>query len=89
MHRDADGRIRIVLAHRDPGSPNWIDTESRPRGLLVYRWVWMRNNPVPTSRVVPLRDVRAALPDDHPSVDAATRRRQLARRREAAWNSFL
>jgi hypothetical protein len=88
-HVDGDGRIRVVLSHRDPGTPNWIDTEGRPRGLLVYRWVWARNEPVPVSRVVPLSEVRSALPGDHPTVDEAQRRRALSRRREAAWARFL
>jgi hypothetical protein len=86
---DEDDRVRVVLSHEDPGTPNWIDTEARNRGLLVYRWVWARNNPIPTSRVLPLSDVRQALPTTHPTIDAATRRRQLTTRREAAWNRFL
>jgi hypothetical protein len=88
-HIDADGRVRVVLAHDDPGTPNWIDSEGRGRGLLVYRWVWARNNPVPAARVLPLAAVRAALPDDHPTIDTKTRRRELAKRSEAAWNRFL
>jgi hypothetical protein len=86
-HVDADGRLRIVLCSRDPGVPNWLDTEARQRGLLVYRWAWARSNPVPLARVVPLGSLRGELPPDHPAVDAATRRRALARRREAAWTS--
>jgi len=86
LYLDRDGRVRIVLAHRDPGVPNWIDIESRRRGLLVYRWVWARDNPLPTSEVVGLAEVRSHVPDDHPVIDAATRRKALARRREAAWN---
>jgi len=88
-HVDGDGRVRVVLAHGDPGVPNWIDTEQRPRGLLVYRWVWARSNPVPTSRVLSLSALRDALPDDHPRIDAATRREAIASRREAAWARFL
>jgi hypothetical protein len=86
---DADGRVRVVLAARDPGAPNWIDTEERPRGMLVYRWVWAESGPTPVARVVPLAELRGALPADHPRVDAAARRRALAKRREAAWNRFL
>lgn len=86
VHLDGDGRVRIVLAHRDPGVPNWIDIESRRRGLLVYRWVWARDNPLPRSEVVALSGLRSHLPTDHPAVDTAERRRSLARRREAAWN---
>lgn len=86
MHLDRDGCVRIVLAHRDPGVPNWIDTESRRRGLLVYRWVWASDNPLPHSEVIAFADVRSHVPHDHPVVDAPTRRKALARRREAAWN---
>lgn len=88
-HLDSDGAVRIVLAGNDPGAPNWIDTEGRPRGLLVYRFVWARTNPVPSAQVVPLRELREYLPMDHPVVDPDERRRRLARRREAAWNRFL
>jgi hypothetical protein len=88
VHVDADGVVRVVVAHRDPGVPNWIDTEERRRGLLVYRWVWARNNPLPSARVVPLAQLRDALPASHPSVSAQQRREQLARRREAVWNRY-
>ena len=89
MHRDADGRIRVVLSHSDPGVPNWIDTEGRARGLLVYRFVWARNRPVPSSKVLPISELRAALPAGHPTVDAAARRKALQARRESAWTRFL
>jgi len=89
MHVDTDGRMRVVLAHADPGVPNWIDSEARERGLLVYRWVWARSSPAPDARVLAPGALRGALPADHPVIDADERRRRLARRREAAWNRFL
>jgi hypothetical protein len=88
-HVDADGMIRVVVAHEDPGAPNWIDTEGRRIGMLVYRWVWARDNPCPTARFFSTHEeARAALPADHPRVDAEARRRGLARRREAVWNRY-
>jgi len=87
-HVDADGVVRVVLAHADPGVPNWIDTEERRRGMLVYRWVWSRDNPCPEARVVPLAEVRASLPAGHPVVDAGTRRRALAQRRQDVWRRY-
>jgi hypothetical protein len=36
---EADGSFRIVLAHQDPGVPNWIDTEGRPFGLVFWRFM--------------------------------------------------
>lgn len=86
--RDVDGRVRIVVSHADPGVPNWIDTEGRPRGMLVYRFVWARTRPVPTARVVALADLRGALPADHPRMEPEGRRRSLAERRELAWNRY-
>jgi hypothetical protein len=35
---DPDGAFRMVLAHRDPGVPNWLDTEGRPFGLVFWRY---------------------------------------------------
>jgi hypothetical protein len=34
---DSDGRIRMILAHRDPGFHNWIDTCGFERGQLCNR----------------------------------------------------
>jgi hypothetical protein len=35
----ADGRLRYVVAHRDPGVPNWLDTGGRSEGYALIRWV--------------------------------------------------
>jgi len=34
-----DGSFEMVLAHSDPGHPNWIDTEGRPFGLVFWRYM--------------------------------------------------
>jgi hypothetical protein len=37
--READGRtVRIVVAARDPGHPNWIDTAGHGEGPMSLRW---------------------------------------------------
>ncbi len=89
VHLDSDGVMRIVLSQRDPGVANWIDLTGRERGLLVYRWVWSKDNPMPTSTIMALDQVRAAMPADHPIIDDGARRKSLSRRREAAWNRYL
>ena len=35
---EPDGSFRIVLAHADPGLPNWLDTEGRAFGLVFWRY---------------------------------------------------
>jgi hypothetical protein len=42
-----DGRVRFILAHEDPGLPNWIDTISHHRGFLTFRWLEVEDTEVP------------------------------------------
>ena len=37
--RNADGSWTVVIAHRDPGVPNWLDTGGRSEGYALIRWV--------------------------------------------------
>ncbi|MFN8546224.1 MAG: DUF1214 domain-containing protein [Candidatus Binatia bacterium] len=45
MQRGPDGAFRIVVAHRDPGVPNWIDTEGHMLGLIFWRIVLPESEP--------------------------------------------
>ncbi len=36
---EADGSLRVVVAHRDPGHPNWLETAGHRHGTLGVRWV--------------------------------------------------
>jgi hypothetical protein len=54
-----DGSFEIVLAHRDPGHPNWIDTEGRPLGLVFWRFFLVEGDvATPQARVVPFAEVQ-------------------------------
>ncbi len=33
VHVDVDGKVRVVLAHADPGVQNWLDTSGLARGM--------------------------------------------------------
>ena len=58
---DSDGRFRIVIAGEDPGVPNWLDTEARPFGIFVIRWLQPQATPLlPTTRVVPVASLRGS-----------------------------
>lgn len=81
LHLDADGRFRIVVAHRDPGVANWLDTTGLRRTMLTYRYIRTATSPVPSVRVVPFDRVHAELPPGTRTIDASGRREQLARRR--------
>ena len=52
---EPDGSWRIVVAHRDPGMPNWLSTMGHPRGRLWFRWFHPAATPDrPTTEVVKL-----------------------------------
>lgn len=36
---EADGSFRIIVAHENPGLPNWVDTEGRPFGIMFWRFL--------------------------------------------------
>ena len=80
---DADGKCRIVVAHQDPGIPNWLDTAGAIEGCLQYRYIWTEDNPKPSVRVVPFQEVREFLPADTPVV-SASERAAVRRERRAA-----
>jgi hypothetical protein len=35
---EKDGSFKMILAHKDPGLPNWLDTEGRMVGLMFWRF---------------------------------------------------
>ena len=51
---DDDGVLRFVVAHRDPGVPNWLDTAGHARGALALRWVGAKHVPKARTQVIPI-----------------------------------
>jgi len=58
---ERDGTFRIVVAHGDPGVPNWIDAEGRVSGLIFWRFQLPDETIVaPVGKIVPLASLRIA-----------------------------
>ncbi len=55
-----DGSVRVVIAQRDPGVPNWLDTAGHRRGGIFLRQVGTPTPYDPRCRVVKLADVARA-----------------------------
>jgi hypothetical protein len=77
---DQDGVFRAVIAHTDPGVPNWLDTAGRVTGLIAARYYRPKDVVTPTVKVVPLAEVRKYLPASTPTVSTAQRQDALRRR---------
>jgi uncharacterized protein DUF1214 len=58
---EPDGRVRIVVAHRDPGPrfPNWLTTAGHTHGGMLFRWIGADEHPEIDTRVVKLEDLPA------------------------------
>jgi hypothetical protein len=82
-----DGRYWFVVAAKDPGVPNWIDTEGHTQGFLFLRWQEL-TGPLPpaddpTSQVVELSGIRSALPAGTPTVTTVQRKAASVARTKA------
>jgi Protein of unknown function (DUF1214) len=70
---DGDGKVRLIMAHRDPGYHNWMDTQGFERGNVTYRHM-LEGEPVPLgTAVVKHADLANALPSDTATVTEAER----------------
>jgi len=89
---DPDGKIRIVVADRNPGLTNWVETTGHRKGILQFRWQRV-SRPLteadgPTVELLDVADVPAQLPfyegnrisDDGWRARIALRQRQIAER---------
>ena len=63
---DPDGKIRIVVADRNPGVTNWVETLGHRKGFLQFRWQRISRQLTeadgPTVEVVGIDEVADSLP---------------------------
>jgi len=90
---DPDGVIRLVIAHRDPGVPNWVDTAGHREGFLTPRWAYSQQPPPedwPTISATKVRfdEIRAHLPATTRTVSPGERREQIRIRQEHVQRRF-
>jgi len=81
-----DGTVTYIVAARDPGLGNWLDTNGTNDGVMLIRWELLQHTPDPTKTIrgtdlVKLRDVASVVPFPIPSVSPEERQRQVDLRR--------
>jgi hypothetical protein len=58
---EEDGSFRMIIAHEDPGLPNWLDTEGNPFGLVFWRFFLAEGDmEAPRASVVKLAELKDA-----------------------------
>jgi hypothetical protein len=86
---DDDGVFRAVIAHRDPGVANWIDTAGHSEGPMILRCVRTESVPVPTTKVVRFDELDQMLPPSTARVTPEQRATVVANRRAAVARRFV
>jgi len=62
---EPDGTVRIIVAHRDPGLPNWINTTGHSSGTMCFRWIRAEQHPQPQTRVLRWHELDALRNNHH------------------------
>ncbi|MCR9097235.1 MAG: DUF1214 domain-containing protein [bacterium] len=92
-HQSSDGAYRMVIAHRDPGVQNWLDTTGLERGFILLRFDGVQGVAIPEHEwprldLVPFEALREHLPPETPVYSAEDRRREIERRRRHVQRRF-
>jgi hypothetical protein len=91
---NANGSYTFVIATRDPGIHNWLDTTGLHEGSFFVRWQKLpqplggADAAVREIKVIKLADLAGALPSDARRVSAEERKQQLADRTAAYLRRF-
>jgi hypothetical protein len=85
---EQDGEIIAVIAHDDPGVPNWLDPGGFTEGMMGLRWMFAESTPFPQTRLVKRAELARELPPGVKTFTAAQRQEQLAGRRRGIYRRF-
>ena len=84
---EADGELMLVIAHDDPGHPNWLDPSGHEEGYVTVRWIGADNYPAPVVEQMKLDELQSVL-SGRKTLTPAERKEQLAARRRGVVNRF-
>lgn len=86
--REANGELIVIVAHEDPGVPNWLDCSGFAAGYVTFRWMLSAQQPVPQATQMPLDELFERLPTGVKRITPAERLEQLAARRRGVTRRF-
>jgi hypothetical protein len=84
----ADGKIRLILCHTDPGYANWLDTQGFERGNVTFRNLMSEAGTEFRTTVVKQSQLGTALPADTARVTHEERLRQMRDRFDGIRRRF-
>ena len=88
---DADGAVRWVVAHAEPGIPNWLDTTGVRSGFISPRWSYSQSpDALPTivAEKVAVAAIRSRLPATTRTISPDERAARIALRQRHVQRRF-
>jgi len=85
---EEDGSLLVVVSHRDPGLPNWLDPSGHNEGYVTFRWIGAEAYPRPSVEQFPAAELEARLSENVRRISPEARREQLRRRRLGVVHRF-
>lgn len=72
-----NGELIVVIAHDDPGLPNWLDPAGHDQGYVTFRWIGADHSPRPECVQVKASELLDHLPAGVKRISKAERVEQL------------
>jgi len=85
---ESNGELILVVAHDDPGVPNWLDPSGHMEGYITVRWIGAAQYPNPECVQLKRADLFLHLPGTVRKLDREQRRAQLTVRRLGVIKRF-
>jgi len=83
-----NGELILVVAHDDPGLPNWLDPSGHVEGYITLRWMGAQSYPVPHCEQINRDALADYLPAGVKTIGQQERKQQLAARRRGVIKRF-
>lgn len=93
MHLGPDNIQRWVIAHKDPGILNWLDTTGIEKGFIANRWVYSEfpeqaDWPKIFAKKIRFSEIDSHMPEDMPRVTPEQRKAAIAIRQAHVQRRF-
>ena len=83
-----NGELIVVVAHDDPGVPNWLDPSGHHEGYIALRWLNADHYPKPECTQVKTTELQSVLGSGAKTLTPEQRRQQLQARRRGVFKRF-
>ena len=85
---EESGELIAVVAHEDPGVPNWLDPSGHTEGMIGRRWMFAASAPQIECTLVDQADLGSHLPKTVRKISSEGRHAQLESKRRGLYNRF-